>query len=158
MPRALLSVTDKTGLVDFAQGLCRFGYTILSTGGTANVLRSAGIEVTEVSEVTGFPEMLGGRVKTLHPMVHGALLADVRQASHRAQIAEAGIEAIDLLCVNLYAFEKTISGEHDFEEAIESIDIGGPAMIRAASKNLASPWLSIRRTTNGYLVQSKTVG
>jgi phosphoribosylaminoimidazolecarboxamide formyltransferase/IMP cyclohydrolase len=138
MPRALLSVTDKTGLVDFAQGLSKLGYTLLSTGGTATALRAAGLEVTEVSEVTGFPEMLGGRVKTLHPMVHGALLGDVRQASHRAQMAEAGIEAIDLLCVNLYAFEKTVTGEHDFEQAIESIDIGGPAMIRAASKNLAN--------------------
>ncbi len=138
MPRALLSVTDKTGLVEFAQALARQGYQLISTGGTARLLRSSGLTVTEVSELTGFPEMLDGRVKTLHPMVHGALLGDIRLETHRSAMAQAGIEPIDLLCVNLYAFEQTVTGEHSFEDAIESIDIGGPAMIRAASKNLAN--------------------
>lgn len=138
MPRALLSVTDKAGVVDFARGLVGHGYELISTGGTAKTLREAGLAVRDVSEVTGFPEMLDGRVKTLHPLIHGGLLGDVRLGSHRAAMAEAGIEAIDVLCVNLYAFEKTVSGPHSDEEAIESIDIGGPAMIRAAAKNGAN--------------------
>lgn len=135
MPRALLSVTDKTNIVSFAQGLVSTGFQLLSTGGTAKVLREAGLPVRDVSEVTGFPEMLDGRVKTLHPLIHGGLLGDVRLGDHRKQMAEAGIEPISLLCVNLYQFEKTVTGTHDMEEAIESIDIGGPAMIRAAAKN-----------------------
>ncbi len=133
--RALLSVTDKTGLVDFARGLVGFGFELVSTGGTAKVLREADLHVLDVAEVTGFPEMLDGRVKTLHPLVHGGLLGDVQLESHRTQMAEAGILPIRLACVNLYAFEATVSGPHTFEEAIESIDIGGPAMIRAAAKN-----------------------
>lgn len=133
--RALLSVTDKTGVVDFARGLVRLGFDLVSTGGTARTLREAGLAVRDVSEVTGFPEMLDGRVKTLHPLIHGGLLGDLQLAAHRGQMAEAGIEPIALLCVNLYAFEKTVRGDHTEEEAIESIDIGGPAMIRAASKN-----------------------
>lgn len=136
--RALLSVTDKTGIVDFARALVGFGFELISTGGTAKALRDAGLTVADVSEVTGFPEMLDGRVKTLHPLVHGGLLGDVREASHREQMAEAGIQPIRLLCVNLYAFEKTVTGNPTFEEAIESIDIGGPAMIRAAAKNHAN--------------------
>lgn len=136
--RALISVTDKTGIDEFAGGLHSLGYEILSTGGTAKHLSSAGVQVTEVAEITGFPEILDGRVKTLHPAVHGGLLADVRQESHRAQIAQAGIGAIDVVCVNLYAFEKTVTAYHSLEEAIESIDIGGPAMIRAAAKNFAN--------------------
>jgi phosphoribosylaminoimidazolecarboxamide formyltransferase/IMP cyclohydrolase len=136
--RALLSVTDKTGIVDFACGLVELGYELISTGGTARTLREAGLTVRDVSDVTGFPEMLDGRVKSLHPLIHGGLLGDVRLESHRSQMAAAGIEPISLLCVNLYAFEKTVSGEHSLEEAIESIDIGGPAMIRAAAKNWAN--------------------
>lgn len=136
--RALLSVTDKTGLDRFAKGLADLGFELISTGGTARALRQAGLEVADVSEVTGFPEMLDGRVKTLHPKIHGGLLGDVRLESHRNQMKSAGIEAISLLCVNLYAFEKTVTGEHNLDEAIESIDIGGPAMIRAAAKNWAN--------------------
>lgn len=136
--RALISVTDKTGVEEFARGLQGLGYEILSTGGTAKHLSAAGIPVTEVADVTGFPEILDGRVKTLHPAVHGGLLADLRQESHRSQISEAGIGAIDVVCVNLYAFEKTVTGSHTIDDAIESIDIGGPAMIRAAAKNHAN--------------------
>ena len=136
--RALLSVTDKTGVVDFAKGLVAQGFELISTGGTAKALREAGLAVKDVSEVTGFPEMLDGRVKTLHPLVHGGLLGDLRLESHVAAMQEAGIEPISLLCVNLYAFEKTVTAPHDLEEAIESIDIGGPAMIRAAAKNWAN--------------------
>lgn len=135
MPRALLSVTDKTGLIPFARGLADRGYELISTGGTARALRDGGLAVTDVSEITGFPEMLDGRVKTLHPLVHGGLLGDVRHHEHRAQMETAGIEPISLLCVNLYAFEKTVSAPHELDEAIESIDVGGPAMIRAAAKN-----------------------
>jgi len=136
--RALLSVTDKTGIVEFATGLLELGFDIVSTGGTAKALREAGIPVTDVSEITSFPEMLDGRVKTLHPMVHGGLLGDVRLPSHLAAMEKAGIEPISVLCVNLYAFETTVTKPHTLEEAIESIDIGGPAMIRAASKNWAN--------------------
>ncbi len=135
--RALLSVTDKTGVVEFATGLVGLGYELISTGGTAKTLREAGLKVLDVSEVTSFPEMMDGRLKTLHPLVHGGLLGDVRNESHVAAMQSAGIQPIDILCVNLYAFEQTVQGEHTLEEAIESIDIGGPAMIRAASKNWA---------------------
>ncbi|MBL8047271.1 MAG: bifunctional phosphoribosylaminoimidazolecarboxamide formyltransferase/IMP cyclohydrolase [Chthonomonas sp.] len=133
--RALLSVTDKTGVVEFARGLIDHGYEILSTGGTARALREAGLTVTDVAEVTNFPEMLEGRVKTLHPAIHGGLLGDVSKADHVSQMSEAGIQPIDLLAVNLYAFEATVTQPHTLAEAVESIDIGGPAMIRAASKN-----------------------
>lgn len=133
--RALLSVTDKTGIVDFARGLVKLGFELVSTGGTAQLLRNEGLAVLDVAEVTGFQEMLDGRVKTLHPMVHGGLLGDVGNESHRHQMEVADIQPIQLLCVNLYAFEATVSKPHVFEDAIESIDIGGPAMIRAASKN-----------------------
>lgn len=133
--RALISVTNKDGIVDFAQSLAVQGCEIVSTGGTAKALRDAGLKVLDVSEITGFPEMMDGRLKTLHPLVHGGLLGDRRLESHRNAMAGAGITGIDIVCVNLYAFEKTVSGPHEFEEAIESIDIGGPAMIRAAAKN-----------------------
>jgi phosphoribosylaminoimidazolecarboxamide formyltransferase / IMP cyclohydrolase len=138
MPRALLSVTDKTGVVDFGRGLADAGFELLSTGGTAKALREAGLTVVEVAEVTGFPEMLDGRVKTLHPMVHGAILGDTRKESHRTQMHDAGIVPIEIVAVNLYAFEQTVTRQHDMEQAIESIDIGGPAMIRAAAKNWAN--------------------
>jgi phosphoribosylaminoimidazolecarboxamide formyltransferase / IMP cyclohydrolase len=137
MPRALLSVTDKTGIADFAQELRQRGFELISTGGTAKALREAGLAVKDVSEVTGYPERLDGRVKTLHPRVHGGILADLSLDSHRAQLAEDAIDAIDLVVVNLYQFEKTVTGEHTREQAIESIDIGGPTMIRAAAKNHA---------------------
>lgn len=137
-PRALLSLTDKTGVVDFARGLSTRGYELVSTGGTARTLREAELPVLDVAEVTGFPEMLDGRVKTLHPLIHGGLLGDLREASHVAAMEQAGIAPIGIVAVNLYAFEKTVSGEHTLDEAIESIDIGGPAMIRAAAKNHAN--------------------
>jgi phosphoribosylaminoimidazolecarboxamide formyltransferase/IMP cyclohydrolase len=134
--RALLSVSDKTGLVPFARALAERGVEILSTGGTARALRAAGLEVKDVSEETGFPEMMDGRVKTLHPKVHGALLGLRDDASHREQMEAHGIRAIDLVAINLYPFEATVTREDvTFEEAVEQIDIGGPAMIRSAAKN-----------------------
>lgn len=134
--RALISVSDKTGIVDFARELQRFGVELISTGGTAKALRDAGIEVREVSEVTKFPEMMDGRIKTLHPRIHGALLGLRDRPEHQAAMREHGIEPIDLVVVNLYPFEQTIAREGvTLEEAIEQIDIGGPAMIRSAAKN-----------------------
>ena len=134
--RALLSVSDKSGLVEFARELRRFDVELISTGGTALALREAGMEVRDVSEVTGFPEMMDGRIKTLHPRVHGGLLALRDNAEHLAAMTEHGIEPIDMVVVNLYPFEETIAREHvTLEEAIEQIDIGGPAMIRSAAKN-----------------------
>jgi phosphoribosylaminoimidazolecarboxamide formyltransferase/IMP cyclohydrolase len=134
--RALISVSDKTGIVDFARELKRFDVEIISTGGTAKALREAGIEVRDVSDVTGFPEMMDGRVKTLHPRIHGALLALRDDPKHVAAMNEHGIDPIDMVVVNLYPFEQTIAREGvTLEEAIEQIDIGGPAMIRSAAKN-----------------------
>jgi phosphoribosylaminoimidazolecarboxamide formyltransferase/IMP cyclohydrolase len=134
--RALISVSDKTGVADFAKGLVGQGVEILSTGGTAAALREAGLEVTDVAEFTGQEEILGGRVKTLHPRLHAALLARRGDAEHMATLEREGIEPIDLVCVNLYPFEQTVAA-HDVppEVAIENIDIGGPTMIRAAAKN-----------------------
>ena len=133
--RALLSVSDKTGLADFARGLRKHGVEIVSTGGTAKLLREAGIEVTDVAEITGLPEMMDGRVKTLHPKIHGGLLAVRGNKAHEKALAEHAIPAIDLLVANLYPFEKTVAGGADFDTCIETIDIGGPALIRAAAKN-----------------------
>ncbi len=135
--RALLSVSDKTGLVDLGRALAEMEVELLSTGGTAATLREAGLQVRDVSDVTGFPEMMDGRVKTLHPMVHGGLLALRDNAEHRAAMDEHGIGAIDLLVVNLYPFEATVAKGADWDTCIENIDIGGPAMIRAAAKNHA---------------------
>src|SRR5476651_739963 len=137
--RALISVSDKTGLVDFAKGLQQLGVEILSTGGTAELLRSSNIKVQEVSEYTGFPEMLDGRVKTLHPKIHGGLLALRENPEHMKQIAAHDIGLIDMVVVNLYPFEKTIQKKNiSLEEAIENIDIGGPSMLRSAAKNYKS--------------------
>jgi len=134
--RALVSVSDKTGVADFARGLAGLGVEILSTGGTAAALREAGLEVTDVSEFTGQEEILGGRVKTLHPRLHAALLARRGDPEHVATLEREGIEPIDLVCVNLYPFEETVSGQDvSHEVAVENIDIGGPTMIRAAAKN-----------------------
>jgi len=134
--RAILSVTDKTGLVDFARKLTALGVELISTGGTAKLLREAGITVKDISELTGFPEMLDGRVKTLHPRVHGGILHRRENSAHRAAVAEHGIPPIDMVVVNLYAFEKTAAKPGvAFEELIENIDIGGPSMIRSAAKN-----------------------
>ncbi len=135
--RALLSVSDKTGLVDLGQALAARGVELVSTGGTAKALRDAGLEVRDVADLTGFPEMMDGRVKTLHPMVHGGLLALRDNADHQASMQAHGIGAIDLLVVNLYPFEETVARGADWDECIENIDIGGPAMIRAAAKNHA---------------------
>ncbi len=134
--RALLSVYDKRGLVEFAGGLTRLGIELLSTGGTAAELEAAGLKVVRVSEVTGHPEILGGRVKTLHPRIHGGLLADRARSSHLRELREHGINPIDLVAVNLYPFRQTASREGaSFEEVVESIDVGGPTMLRAAAKN-----------------------
>jgi phosphoribosylaminoimidazolecarboxamide formyltransferase/IMP cyclohydrolase len=134
--RAVLSVTDKTGLVDFARKLSALGVELISTGGTAKLLRNAGITVKDISELTGFPEMLDGRVKTLHPKVHGGILHRRGDPGHRAAVAQHGIVPIDMVVVNLYAFEKTAAKAGvAFEELIENIDIGGPSMIRSAAKN-----------------------
>ena len=134
--RALISVSDKTGVGDFAKGLAGLGVEILSTGGTAAALREAGLEVTDVSEFTGQEEILGGRVKTLHPRLHAALLARRDDAEHMATLEREGIAPIDLVCVNLYPFEETVAGNDvEAEVAVENIDIGGPTMIRAAAKN-----------------------
>ena len=135
--RALISVSDKTGLLDFARGLAERGVELLSTGGTSAMLREAGLTVRDVADVTGFPEMMDGRVKTLHPMVHGGLLALRDNAGHVAAMQEHGIEPIDLLVVNLYPFEATVAQGADYDTCVENIDIGGPAMIRAAAKNHA---------------------
>ncbi|MDR3018266.1 MAG: bifunctional phosphoribosylaminoimidazolecarboxamide formyltransferase/IMP cyclohydrolase [Delftia acidovorans] len=135
---ALLSVSDKTGIVEFAQGLHALGIKLLSTGGTAKLLAEAGLPVTEVAEVTQFPEMLDGRVKTLHPKVHGGLLARRELPAHMAALKEHGIDTIDLLVVNLYPFEATVAKAGcTLADAIENIDIGGPAMVRSAAKNWA---------------------
>ncbi len=133
--RALLSVSDKTGLVEFARGLARHGVELLSTGGTAAALREAGLSVKDVSEHTGFPEMLDGRVKTLHPKIHGGLLGRRDLPAHVETMREHGILPIDLVCVNLYPFAEVTSRGCSFEEAIENIDIGGPSMLRSAAKN-----------------------
>jgi phosphoribosylaminoimidazolecarboxamide formyltransferase / IMP cyclohydrolase len=135
--RALISVSDKAGLVDFARALAERGVELVSTGGTHKALKDAGLKVTEVSEVTGFPEMMDGRVKTLHPKVHGGLLAIRDNKDHAAAMQAHGIRPIDLLVVNLYPFEETVAKGAGFDDCIENIDIGGPAMIRAAAKNHA---------------------
>ncbi len=133
--RALLSVSDKAGLIDFAKQLAGFGVELVSTGGTAKALKDAGLNVIDVAELTGFPEMMDGRVKTLHPKVHGGLLAIRGNKEHAAAMAQHHIKPIDLLVVNLYPFEATVAKGAAFDDCIENIDIGGPAMIRAAAKN-----------------------
>ena len=139
MPVALLSVSDKSGLVDFAAGLSRLGWELVSTGGTAKALRGAGLDVRDISEITGFPEILGGRVKTLHPKVHGGLLARRDLPEHMRTAAEHGIGPIDLVAVNLYPFRETAAKPGiEPDEVIENIDIGGPSMVRSAAKNFAS--------------------
>ena len=149
--KALISVSDKSGIVDFARQLSNFGVEIVSTGGTAKALREAGIAVRDVADVTGFPEMMNGRVKTLHPKIHGALLALRDDENHIQSMREHDIEPIDLVVVNLYPFEETISQDNvKLEEAVEQIDIGGPAMIRSASKN----WRAVAVVTDPKLYES----
>ena len=132
---ALISVSDKSGIIEFARGISQLGIKIISTGGTASAIQEAGIEVTDVSQITGFPEIMDGRVKTLHPNVHGGLLAVRSDETHQQAMNEHAIEGIDLAVVNLYPFENTIAKGAAYAEAVENIDIGGPAMIRAAAKN-----------------------
>ena len=133
--RALISVSDKSGLVEFAKALVALNIEIISTGGTAKTLQSAGIAATDVSAITGFPEIMDGRVKTLHPKIHGGLLAVRSDANHESAKNTHAIQDIDLLVVNLYPFEDTVAKKADWETTIENIDVGGPAMIRAAAKN-----------------------
>jgi phosphoribosylaminoimidazolecarboxamide formyltransferase / IMP cyclohydrolase len=139
LTRALISVSDKTGLSALAHALAGRGIDLVSTGGTAAALRAEGLAVRDVAEITGFPEMMDGRVKTLHPKIHGGLLALRDDAGHMAAMAAHRIAPIDLLVVNLYPFEATVARGADEAEAVEMIDIGGPAMIRAAAKN--HPWV-----------------
>jgi phosphoribosylaminoimidazolecarboxamide formyltransferase/IMP cyclohydrolase len=152
--RALLSVTDKTGLVEFAQVLAGFGVELVSTGGTARALREAGLTVKDISDLTGFPEMLDGRVKTLHPKVHGGLLFIRGNAQHEAAVAAHGIEPIDMVVVNLYAFEKTAAQAGvAFGHLIENIDIGGPSMVRSAAKNFEDVAIVTRVSDYPVLIQ-----
>ena len=139
--RALISVSDKTGLIEFARALVGRGIQLISTGGTAKALRDEGLDVTDVSTVTGFPEIMDGRVKTLHPKIHGGLLALRDEPGHAESMRTHGIEGIDLLVVNLYPFDATVAGGADFETVVENIDIGGPALIRAAAKN--HDWVTV---------------
>jgi len=159
-PKALISVTDKSGIVEFARELIQLEFEILSTGGTAKTLMAAGLPVTEVSAYTGFPEILDGRVKTLQPKIHGGLLGRRQDPRHREQMRALDIEPIDLLVVNLYAFEKTVAKPGcTLEEAIENIDIGGPALLRAAAKNY--PEVTVLTDPNDYpqvLQELKTNG
>jgi phosphoribosylaminoimidazolecarboxamide formyltransferase / IMP cyclohydrolase len=136
--RALVAVFDKDGVVELARGLTELGVEIVSSGGTAGTLRNAGVAVTAVEDVTGFPEMLEGRVKTMHPTIHAGILADRRKPEHEAQLAERGIEPFDLVVVNLYPFRETVASGASEDDVIEKIDIGGPAMVRAAAKNFTS--------------------
>jgi len=134
--KAIISVTDKSGIKEFAKALSDMGVEIISTGGTAKAIREAGVDVKDVSDITGFPEMMDGRVKTLHPKVHGGILAIRDNETHVAQMKEHDIPSIDLVVVNLYAFEKTVSKEGvTLAEAIENIDIGGPTLLRSSAKN-----------------------
>lgn len=133
--RALVSVYDKTGLEELARGLHEAGVELVSTGSTAGRIAAAGVPVTKVEELTGFPECLDGRVKTLHPRVHAGILADLRLDSHREQLAELGVEPFDLVVVNLYPFRETVASGASPDECVEQIDIGGPSMVRAAAKN-----------------------
>jgi phosphoribosylaminoimidazolecarboxamide formyltransferase/IMP cyclohydrolase len=150
--RALLTVYDKTGVVELGRALVELGATLVSSGGTARTLSDAGLPVTPVEEVTAFPEMLGGRVKTLHPKIHGGLLADRRRSEHVEELAEHGIEPFDLLVSNLYPFRETVASGADLEDVIEKIDIGGPAMVRAAAKNFASVGVVVDPARYGEIV------
>ncbi|MCC7544248.1 MAG: bifunctional phosphoribosylaminoimidazolecarboxamide formyltransferase/IMP cyclohydrolase, partial [Aquabacterium sp.] len=156
---ALLSVSDKTGIVEFAQALHAQGVKLLSTGGTAKLLAEKGLPVTEVAEVTGFPEMLDGRVKTLHPRVHGGILARRDLPEHMAALKEHGINTIDMLVVNLYPFaQATAKADCTLENAIENIDIGGPAMLRAAAKNWADVGVIIDPTDYAQVLAELDAG
>jgi phosphoribosylaminoimidazolecarboxamide formyltransferase/IMP cyclohydrolase len=154
--RALLSVSDKTGLVEFARALAEFGVDLVSTGGTAKALKEAGLDVADVADLTGFPEMMDGRVKTLHPGVHGGLLAIRANKEHVAAMQAHKIKPIDLLVVNLYPFEETVAKGADYDDCIENIDIGGPAMIRAAAKNHADVTVVVEATDYAAVLDELT--
>ena len=156
--RALISVSDKTGLLDLAEALAAAGVEIVSTGSTASTIRDAGHEVTDVSAVTGFPESLDGRVKTLHPGVHAGVLADLRLESHEQQLAELGIEPFQLVVVNLYPFVETVASGAEAPAVIENIDIGGPALVRAAAKNHANVAIAVSPASYPQIVKSLTLG
>lgn len=156
--RALISVYDKTGLEDLAQGLHAAGVTLVSTGSTAGRIAQAGVPVTPVEELTGFPETLEGRVKTLHPRVHAGILADTRKPEHLEQIAELGIEAFDLVVVNLYPFTETVASGASFDDCVEQIDIGGPSMVRAAAKNHPSVAVVTDPTVYSEVVEAAAGG
>jgi phosphoribosylaminoimidazolecarboxamide formyltransferase / IMP cyclohydrolase len=158
MPRALLSVSDKTGLVDFARGLADLGWTLLSTGGTAHALRGAGLEVTDVSDVTGHPEMMDGRVKTLHPAVHAGLLARRDRPEDAAALETQGYGTIDLLAVNLYPFHEAVAAGASIPAAMEKVDIGGPAMLRAAAKNHAGVLAVVEPSDYDEVLEALRVG
>ena len=144
MKRALVSVSDKTGIIEFAKGLIAAGYEVISTGGTFKVLQEAQVPVIAIDEVTHFPEMLDGRVKTLHPNIHGGLLAKRDEPTHMAALAAHDIQTIDLVCVNLYPFKETIQKPGITEaQAVEQIDIGGPSMVRSAAKNFKSVYVVV---------------
>ncbi len=136
--RALISVTDKSGITELGIFLSSMGVEIISTGGTKKMLQDSGIAVTAVSDVTGFPEILGGRVKTLHPHIHAGVLADKDSQEHMDTLASMNIQPVDIVCVNLYAFERAVQDDPGIEKAVEQIDIGGPTLLRAAAKNHAS--------------------
>lgn len=149
--RALISVTDKSGIGEFARALSEFGVHILSTGGTARTMSQAGINITEVSDFTGFPEMLDGRVKTLHPKIHGGILGLRSKPEHVQAMADHSILPIDMVVVNLYAFEKTVADQNcTLENAIENIDIGGPTLLRAAAKNY--PFVTVITDPQDYAI------
>ena len=154
--RALLSVSDKTGLIEFAKALAAFGIDLVSTGGTAKALKDAGLKVADVADLTGFPEMMDGRVKTLHPGVHGGLLAIRANKDHAASMQAHNIKPIDLLVVNLYPFEETVAKGADYDDCIENIDIGGPAMIRAAAKNHADVTVVVEATDYAAVLDELT--
>jgi phosphoribosylaminoimidazolecarboxamide formyltransferase/IMP cyclohydrolase len=154
--RALLSVSDKTGLIEFAKALSAFGIDLVSTGGTAKALKDAGMKVSDVADLTGFPEMMDGRVKTLHPGVHGGLLAIRANKDHAASMQTHNIKPIDLLVVNLYPFEETVAKGADYDDCVENIDIGGPAMIRAAAKNHADVTVVVEATDYAAVLDELT--
>ena len=156
--RALISVFDKTGLEELAAALAKAGVEIVSTGSTAQRIKDAGANVVEVAELTGFPEVLEGRVKTLHPRVHAGILADLRKEEHAKQIAELGVEPFDLVVVNLYPFEDTVASGASFDEVVEMIDIGGPSMVRAAAKNHPSVAVMVDPSRYGEVIEAIEAG
>ncbi|MBY8852770.1 bifunctional phosphoribosylaminoimidazolecarboxamide formyltransferase/IMP cyclohydrolase, partial [Saccharothrix sp. MB29] len=156
--RALIGVSDKSGLLELATGLHAAGVEIVSTGGTAKTLADAGVPVTPVESVTGFPEVLDGRVKTLHPGVHAGLLADTRREAHLETLRELGIEPFDLLVVNLYPFARTVAAGASPDECVEQIDIGGPAMVRASAKNHAGVAVVVDPSRYGWVLEQVAAG